>query len=66
MLTLRVATMLARTLLRGNVLTMIWRTPPALLTKQSSGCPFLQRNSLRLSEDGLWTQPELHLTCDVY
>lgn len=58
--------MLARTLLRGNVLTMIWRTLPALLTKRSSGYPFLQRNSLRLSEDGLWTQPELQLTCDVY
>lgn len=45
-LTLRAATMLARTLLRGNVLTMIWRTPSALLTKRSSGCPCLQRNSL--------------------
>ena len=30
---------------QGNVLTMIWRAPPALLTRRPSGCPFLQGNS---------------------
>lgn len=50
---------------QGNVLTMIWRAPPALLTRRPSGCPFLQGNSPGPPADGLWTRPERHLTCDA-